>query len=68
MVRVLAYGSAVYFAAHLAWTLLDGREQRALENEVRERLEGDVRQRREAVTQEEKGREHKAGWLGWFSK
>lgn len=74
MVRVLAYGSAVYFAAHLAWTYLDAQEQRTLEAYERTALEKLVREKRlgeqqldkaKAVADKVKG-EAKGWWPKWL--
>lgn len=62
--RVLAYGSAAYFALHLAWQYLDGREQKQLEEEVRRELEEEVRLRVEA--QKEREQKRAKGWFSWF--
>ena len=60
----MAYGSAAYFALHLAWQYLDGREQKQLEEEVRRELEEEVRLRVEA--QKEREQKRAKGWFSWF--
>ncbi|UZJ51612.1 hypothetical protein CBS101457_000932 [Exobasidium rhododendri] len=70
--RVLAYGSAVYFALHLTWQYLDGNEQRELENQVRDDLESKVKEQLQkggVVEQEKSVQSSKSSksWFGWLS-
>lgn len=67
LIRVLAYGSAVYFSLQLLWQYLDGLEQARLEADVRRELEEEVRkemEKRAAQTETEKSTK---GWLEWLT-
>ena len=65
--RVLAYGSAVYFTLHLTWQYLDGREQKALETQVREEMEAQVRQKLESQGVVDRQTGATKGWWTWLS-
>jgi hypothetical protein len=67
--RVLAYGSIVYFSLHLTWQYLDGREQKQLEDQVKEELEAQVRQKLQSRNVVGKAGDGKAerSWWGWLS-
>lgn len=75
LIRVLAYGSGVYFALHLVQQYLDGEEQRKLEADVRAELEAQVRAdmaKRAVEGRTGKGSGNAAsgdskGWWAWIS-
>lgn len=67
LVRVLAYGSIVYFSLHLTWQYLDGREQKQLEDQVRSELEAQVRQKLESKGVVEKQANSQSG-KSWWSR
>lgn len=68
LVRVLAYGSIVYFSLHLTWQYLDGREQKQLEDQVRSELEAQVRQRIEnkGVVERQGSSQSGKSWWSWL--
>lgn len=69
LLRVLAYSSAVYFSLHLTWQVLDAREQRRLEEEVRREMEEQVRKEMEKKA-EQGGASAGNGrsWWGWLTR
>lgn len=68
LIRVLAYGSAVYFSLHLVWQYLDGKEQKRLEDEVRLEMEAQVRQKLESSGMvESQGTRNDNSWWSWLS-
>ncbi|CAO1618958.1 unnamed protein product [Parajaminaea phylloscopi] len=60
LLRCLAYGSSIYFALHLAWSYLDGEEQRYLEEQHTSSLQRSIKEARTSALRTEDATDSRA--------